>query len=457
VSYFDRIAALALLVLGLMVAGAALASARLGPSVDTFATAHLFDGTAVGSEIGITFTEPMDTHAVERAFHISPATKGDFSWAGNELLFLPRRPLAYNCTYTITVGQGARDTGGRHLFRPYRVRFTTQSEHLLYVATAGHDRGHLVLQSLGGRREPVGTESGTVVDFSVSSDRATVVYSMRRNGASGATEIWLLSMADNSTQRVFARSDWTISQPHFSPDGRSIVFLATNVKVCQKFYGCYRDHSGPVIEILDIASHRVHAFASSSDVPITNFIAFSPAGDIAYTDLGSALTLASPNGSRIVHIPNMGNSLEFTGFDSRGDRAAFVGQTPTSTGGDVLVYSGNGYLDVSRGIYDSASPSFSQTGSEVAFAAYRAERGIEPVYGIATYSFKSHIRAVLTRNTRKSDWQQVFAPDDRYIAFVQSVPQEAMYMGSGAVWVMRADGSHAHALGGIGESVTWVA
>ncbi|MBV9280558.1 MAG: Ig-like domain-containing protein, partial [Chloroflexi bacterium] len=402
------------------------------------------------------FTEPMDIRSVEANFHVKPAVAGDFVWSGNELFFTPRHSLHYGTTYSISVGAGARDRSGRKLSRAFHGGFTTQSEHLLYLGTQGAERDRLVLASVDGRRETIGSEG--VTGFSLSFDRSLVVYVKRGAPGERPDEIWLLSLADDSTQRVFRRPDWTISQPHFSPDGRYIVFLATNVMLCPKYYGCFRDRTGPVIYLLDLRSRKAGAFQARGDVPLTDFIAFSPSGQIAFTDLGSALTLANPDGSHIVHIPYQGNSPVFAGFSSGGDRAAFVGQTPDSSGGDILVYQNqtSGYVDVSRGIYDSSTPAFSSSGKEVAYAAYRGELGIEPVYGINVYDFAGRTTKRLTAERDWSDWSPAWSGDDRYIAFVRSQPQESMYMGAGDVWVMKSNGTDARPLGDVGTSPAWV-
>jgi hypothetical protein len=226
--------------------------------------------------------------------------------------------------------------------------------------------------------------------------------------------------------------------------------------LCQRYYGCFRDRSGPVIHLLDLHTRKVAPYQAASDVPLTDFIDFSPAGQLAYTDLGSALTLADPNGTHVIHIPNRGNSLDYAGFDSAGDKAAFVGQTPSSSGGDVLAYVGSRYIDVSRGVYDSSTPAFAFSGDRIAYSAYRGELGIEPIYGINVYNFKSRRTAHLTAETHWSDWTPEWSPDDHYIAFIRSQPQEAMYMGSGEIWVMKVNGKDAHPLGGIGTNVRWV-
>jgi Tol biopolymer transport system component len=191
-------------------------------------------------------------------------------------------------------------------------------------------------------------------------------------------------------------------------------------------------------------------------VPITNFIDFSPAGQIAYTDLGSPLTLSDVNGTHTLHIPNGNNELVYAGFDPTGARAVFVGQTPSSSGGDILVYDRGKYLDVSQGVYDSTTPSFSSTGGDVAYAGYRGELGIEPIYGITAYDIGRRVSRKLTSEKRFSDWAPQWSPDNSYIAFVRSAPREAMYMGAGEVWVIRPNGKDAHPLGAQASEVRWV-
>jgi Tol biopolymer transport system component len=442
--------------LALVIGGLSVASARLGPNVDTFNLASTLDGTSVNTQIAVTFTAPMLEKAVERNFRIVPRVEGDFSWVGNEVLFTPRRPLHYATHYDVTIETGAKDSTGKTLIHAFRRGFITQSEHVMYLGTQGSEKNNLVLASTSGQRRIVGDDSGQVTDYSLSFDRTLAVYVRRGKAGERPDEIWLLSLTDESTQRVYRRPDWSISQPHFSPDGNYVVFLATNVRMCRQYYGCFRDTSGPIVELLDLHNRQVHAFRSSSDVPITNFIDFSPSGQVAYTDLGSALTLAQPNGSGVLHIPNRGNSLEFAGFDLAGDKAAFVGQTPSSTGGDILVYWKGNYVDVSKGVYDSSVPAFASSGNDVAYSSYEGERGIEPIYGVSVYNFANRATKHLTSEHRWSDWSPAWSLDDRYLAFVRSRPQEAMYMGAGEIWVIGHDGSNPHPVGGVGQNPQWV-
>lgn len=443
------------LALALTIGVLSVASARLGPSVDSVTTAQLLDGTSVNTQIGIIFTEPMMPQTVLKNFKLVPAVRGEFTWSGNEVFYTPRRPLAYGTRYSVTIGTQAENKSGKHLSRVFQTGFKTQDRHLLYISRNGAGSGRLVLASLLGRKQTVGPGEGNVTEFSVSFDRSLAVYVKKGSSAEQPDELWLLSLLDNSSQQVFSHPGWSISQPHFSPDGVHIVFLVTNIMLCQKYYGCYLDKAHPVVYILDLRSRKAVPFRSQS-VPITNFIDFSPSGQVAYTDLGSALTLANTSGKHVIHIPNRGNSLEFAGFSSQGDKAAFVGQTLSSTGGEILVYQGGRYIDVSHGVYDSSVPAFSNSGNEVAYSAYRGERGIEPIYGVNIYNFRSRRTDRLPVDPGWSDWSPQWSSDDRYIAFIRSEPQEAMYMGTGEIRVAESNGKNQRPLDDLGTNLRWV-
>ena len=441
--------------LGLAIAVLSVASARLGPTVESLNTAQDLDGASINTPIQISFTEPMNPRSVERYFSVEPRVTGDFNWSGNQLLFTPRKSLPYSRRFTVRIGDQAVSAAGKRLYRSFTGSFTTQSPHLIYLGAGGAQQNRLVLSGLNGKSRIIGPDDGSVTDYSISTDHSQLVFVRKNSSSSRANELWLLNLSDDTTRRIYYHPDWTISQPRISPDNRYVVFLATNVLLCQKYYGCTRDKSGPIIYLLDLQSHHASQFRPGSTAPLTYFIDFSPAGQVAYTDLGSALTLAPLTRGPLVHIPDLGNSPEFSGFDPPGDKAAFVGQTPSSSGGDILVYLHGKYLDVSKGIYDSSTPSFSMTGRQIAYVAYRGELGIEPLYGINVYDFTARSTRRLTSESRWSDWTPEWSLDDRYIAFVRSQPQEAMYMGSGDVWVIKSDGTDAHPLGGTGSNVQW--
>jgi hypothetical protein len=86
-------------------------------------------GVSAGTNVSVTFSEPMNQAAAQGAFRLAGAdgstVPGSFSWSGNTLVFDPAANLAYGTTYTATVGTGATDTAGNAMAAPSTWTFTT--------------------------------------------------------------------------------------------------------------------------------------------------------------------------------------------------------------------------------------------------------------------------------------------------------------------------------------------
>ena len=81
----------------------------------------------VTAVISVNFSKPMNQTSVQSAFSTSPATKGSFSWGGNNMIYTPVN-LSYNTTYNVTVGTGARDSAGINMLSAYNWSFTTVAD-----------------------------------------------------------------------------------------------------------------------------------------------------------------------------------------------------------------------------------------------------------------------------------------------------------------------------------------
>ncbi|ODS35924.1 MAG: hypothetical protein A7315_04990 [Candidatus Altiarchaeales archaeon WOR_SM1_79] len=89
--------------------------------------------TPIGDEVDlnaivtVTFNEEMQHSSVEEAFSIVPYVQGNFSWAGNTLIFI-HSGLTNETTYTVTITTGAKDLAGNALLSPYQFSFTTKKD-----------------------------------------------------------------------------------------------------------------------------------------------------------------------------------------------------------------------------------------------------------------------------------------------------------------------------------------
>jgi hypothetical protein len=136
-------------------------------------------GISVGSDISITFSEPMNHASAENAFSIVPVVSGSFSWAGNTLTFNPTANLAYDTTYTVKVAGTAEDPAGNGLdgngngsaqgspADDYTWSFTTE---VVYTLTVSRDPVAGGSVALNPAQPPAGYATGTSVQLTATAN-----------------------------------------------------------------------------------------------------------------------------------------------------------------------------------------------------------------------------------------------------------------------------------------------
>ncbi|MEW5936546.1 MAG: PKD domain-containing protein [Candidatus Thermoplasmatota archaeon] len=87
------------------------------------------DNVPADTEIRITFSEQMSPSPVEEAITISPGVEiSSFVWTDNNrtLRIIMSAKMSYHTTYTVTIGEGAKDVSGKGFTEPYLWNFTTE-------------------------------------------------------------------------------------------------------------------------------------------------------------------------------------------------------------------------------------------------------------------------------------------------------------------------------------------
>jgi uncharacterized protein YkwD len=100
----------------------------VGPPPDTAS------GVSAKTSIQITFSAPMNRGEVERAFLLSPAVPGMFSWSGSRLSFTPIERFASDARYAVAVAEG-HDLNGNPLAGDASFSFTTRAGAQLVQST----------------------------------------------------------------------------------------------------------------------------------------------------------------------------------------------------------------------------------------------------------------------------------------------------------------------------------
>lgn len=96
------------------------------PWVSNTAPADSDTNVATNAEIVIYFTKSMSQTDTQSALNISPALTGSsYSWSeGNTVLTISHGGLTASAGYTVTIGTGAKDSGGTSFSSPYQFSFT---------------------------------------------------------------------------------------------------------------------------------------------------------------------------------------------------------------------------------------------------------------------------------------------------------------------------------------------
>jgi uncharacterized protein YkwD len=103
-----------------------------GPPLDTAS------GVSAETSIQLTFSAAMRHGEVERAFLLSPAVPGEFSWSGSRVIFSPSERLVPGARYAVSLN-GVHDLDGNALAGDASFSFTTRAGAQLVQSTPKAD------------------------------------------------------------------------------------------------------------------------------------------------------------------------------------------------------------------------------------------------------------------------------------------------------------------------------
>jgi len=96
----------------------------------------------------IYFNRAMDQTSVERAWRLTPAVAGHFTWRGMSVFFQPSRPLRAGTYYRLSIGQEAHDAQGQPMPRSFSLAFTTGDPLRVQNVTPGNGVAGVPLNGL---------------------------------------------------------------------------------------------------------------------------------------------------------------------------------------------------------------------------------------------------------------------------------------------------------------------
>ena len=166
----------------------AAVSDATAPLISSVAPAAGALGVARGAEVGVTFSEPMDSASTSGAFSLTRSgdgtpIAGTVSWSGTTLGFRPSSPLAGGTSYTALVTSQARDLAGNRLASEKAWSFTTITE--VSAAPTGTTRQSGTVRS-GGPAQLAADDNAYYVVASTSSSTYTTSWYGTFSGVSNS-------------------------------------------------------------------------------------------------------------------------------------------------------------------------------------------------------------------------------------------------------------------------------
>lgn len=197
------------------------------PRILEFSPADGSQGLPAGAQVKITFSQPLDSQAVETRLSFDPPVSGTFTWEGSQMVFTPEHPWPAGETIRVRLRAGApaRSFPRLGLRQEGEWSFTIRWPQILYLYPASGPANLYLYDPASDRSTPLTGFKQGVLDFAVSADGQSVYLSARHEAEGSA----------------IYRLDWTDVQPDLDdpgsgpPDGESLpVVLDCPGAVCSE-------------------------------------------------------------------------------------------------------------------------------------------------------------------------------------------------------------------------------
>ncbi len=197
---------------------------RIGLQVE--AITPLADSTAVSAraKLHITFDQAV-VSSDDATISISPSIAGTVNWENGRILtFTPDDVFQPNTAYSVRVSGDLLGEDGRKLLDPIEWQFETGTPRLLYIAWDEARTGNqlFTITPDGESRTQLTQEPFNVLDYAVSPDGQTIVYTATRDD--GGSDMWRIDRDGSKRQPFLLCPEGACSRPAWSQDGQRIIY-----------------------------------------------------------------------------------------------------------------------------------------------------------------------------------------------------------------------------------------
>jgi hypothetical protein len=180
-----------------------------------------------GTPLRIRFSRPMQPASVAAKLTTAPPTSGDFSWAGNTLVFTPNQPWPSGQNVRVRLEAGAKASGFLPLatIQATTWEFTIGHPLLIYLFPSSAPADLYLLDPQNGDIQQLSDASGGVLDYSLNSKGTSIYYNVSQSD--GGSSLYRLDRPSGEVQLLLACPDALCRYPQISPDEGFLAYERT--------------------------------------------------------------------------------------------------------------------------------------------------------------------------------------------------------------------------------------
>lgn len=345
------------------------------PEVTAFGPNTASQHIPAGAPIRIEFDRPMDRISVETRLSVEPDLPGEVTWEDNTLLYHPFESWPIGQEISVELQAGARSTRFLPVLNSLNWSFQVGEPRLAYLWPSGSSADLYTLDLTTQKRTRLTETEAGVIDYSLSSDGTSIVYSaLDENGTSEIRIIDLTTGADDLLYECDV--DSRCQSPVISPDGTLLAFEQFEWETS----AAGRRVPGERQVWLLALANDADPIRVQPEEQVTNSPNWSPGGILTfYNDSLSAVTFIEPAGLEPLNM--VPNGLGFLGSWSPDGEFLILPEivfpeASEQEGGNQLDFFSHLYRiepatmdveDLSLGMVEDASPAYSPDGEWIAF------------------------------------------------------------------------------------------
>jgi len=413
-----RIAAPLLGAVGLF-AGLLVAAAFAAPRVREVTPTPGSRDVPASSRISLVFSRPMDRVSVESRLAIVPARPGRYTWEGTTLTFHPEAPWEPGTAVEVRLPAGARSSRFLPILQSHAWSFVIGAPRIAYLWPADGPSDIYARTPDGGEPTRLTTTPVGVLDFRLSPEGTQVIYAAARED--GGSDLRLLDLATQQDRLLYSAPVGSLCRaPAISPDGKWLAFERYDLESTSNER--YLPGPGRVwVTPMDAASQAVPVGPDDHGASAPGW---TPQGWLVYQDrsLGA------------IAVVDMGAAPDLQPFNAIPNELGDPG-TWSIDGRDV-VFSEVGFVP------ETVSVPGSSAEEQTIFYSHliRVEASTGNAMDLSNRS-----------GSLVEDASPVYSPDGNWLAFGRKYMDSDRWTLGRQLWLMRANGSEAHALTAVGD------